>query len=244
MNNTYKIDYKVKYSEVDSNYRMRLDYIVTHFQDITGLHSTEMEVDGKTLLEKSNAFWVLTKFKLRIHRFPEFDESVEIETWPTVAKGVRFGRDYVIGKDGTPLISGTSDWCTLDYETRKPRRVDSIHYPHTMPHREDRSDAGEILRIRESVEDADINHKYRSSFVDIDTNKHTNNIAYLRMILNCFTPEEFNELPLDELQISFLSQTFYGDEITIYKKKTDYGFYIEGQCKETSVFNCTVLLKE
>jgi len=81
----------------------------------------------------------------------------------------------------------------LDFDTRKPRIVDTIHYPHTMPHREDRSDAGEILRIRETVEDTDINHKYLSSFVDIDTNKHTNNIAYLRMILNCFSPDEFNE---------------------------------------------------
>lgn len=244
MNNTYKIDYKVKYSEVDSNYLMRLDHIVTHFQDITGLHSNEMEIDGKTLLEKSNAFWVLTKLKMRIHQFPKFDELVEIETWPTVAKGVRFGRDYIISKDGTPLISGTSDWCTLDYETRKPRRVDTIHYPHTMPHRDDRSDVGDFLRIREAVDDKDFNHIYRSSFVDIDTNHHTNNIAYLRMILNCFTPEEFNELPLDELQISFLSQTFYGDEITVYKKKTGYGFYIEGQCNKTGVFNCVLLLKE
>lgn len=244
MNNSYKIDYKVKYSEVDSDYKMRLDHIVTHFQDITGLHSDEMEIDGKTLLEKSNAFWVLTKLKMKIHRLPEFDETLEIETWPTVAKGVRFGRDYRISKDGIPLISGTSDWCTLDFDTRKPRRVDTIHYPHTMPHREDRSDAGEILRIRETVEDAEINHKYRSSFVDIDTNKHTNNIAYLRMILNCFSPEEFNELQLDELQVSFLSQTFHGDEITVYKKKTDYGFYIEGQCNGMGVFNCVMLVKE
>jgi len=244
MNNSYKIDYKVKYSEVDSDYKMRLDHIVTHFQDITGLHSDEMEIDGKTLLEKSNAFWVLTKLKMKIHRLPEFDETLEIETWPTVAKGVRFGRDYRISKDGIPLISGTSDWCTLDFDTRKPRRVDTRHYPHTMPHREDRSDAGEILRIRETVEDTDINHRYLSSFVDIDTNKHTNNIAYLRMILNCFSPEEFNELQLDELQISFLSQTFHGDEITVYKKKTDYGFYIEGQCNGTGVFNCVMLVKE
>ena len=244
MNNSYKIDYKVKYSEVDSDYKMRLDHIVTHFQDITGLHSDEMEIDGKTLLEKSNAFWVLTKLKMKIHRLPEFDETLEIETWPTVAKGVRFGRDYRISKDGIPLISGTSDWCTLDFDTRKPRRVDTIHYLHIMPHREDRSDAGEILRIRETVEDAEINHKYRSSFVDIDTNKHTNNIAYLRMILNCFSPEEFNELQLDELQVSFLSQTFHGDEITVYKKKTDYGFYIEGQCNGMGVFNCVMLVKE
>ena len=52
MNNSYKIDYKVKYSEVDSDYKMRLDHIVTHFQDITGLHSDEMEIDGKMLLKE------------------------------------------------------------------------------------------------------------------------------------------------------------------------------------------------
>lgn len=242
MNNTYKINHQVKYSEVDSNYRMRLDHIATHFQDITGLHSNEMEIDGKTLLERSNAYWVLTKLKMRLHRLPAFEQTVEIETWPTVVKGVRFGRDYRISKDGKPLISCISDWCTLDHDTRKPRRVDTIHYPHTMPHREDRSAAGDFLRMREAVEQRDYHHTYRSSFVDIDTNEHTNNIAYLRMMLNCFSPEEFKGLPLDQLQVSFLSQAFYGDEILIYKKKTDYGFYIEGQCNGISVFNCLLLL--
>lgn len=243
MNNSYKIDYNVKYSEVDSNYLMRLDHIVTHFQDITGLHSNEMEIDGKTLLEKSNAFWVLTKLKMRIHRFPEFEETVQIETWPTTVKGVRFGRDYNISKDGVPLISCISEWCTIDCDTKKPRRVDTIHYPHSMPHRQDRSDAGEILRLRENVSKENVNHIHCCSFVDIDTNKHTNNIAYLRMILNCFSPSEFGEINICELQVSFLSQTFYGDEITAYKKLTDYGFYIEGQKSDKAVFNCIIILK-
>lgn len=243
MNNFYQIEYNVKYSEVDSNYLMRLDHVVTHFQDITGLHSNEMEIDGKTLLEKSNAFWVLTRLKMRVHRFPEFEETVQIETWPTMAKGVRFDRDYKISKDGMPLISCISEWCTLDYDTKKPRRVDTIHYPHTMPHRLDRSDAGPIIRFKESVDKTNINHTYRSSFIDIDTNKHTNNIAYLRIILNCFSPDEFAELTIDEIQVSFLSQTFYGDEITIYKKKTDYGFYITGLKEGMAVFNCFLVLK-
>ena len=34
------------------------------------------------------------------------------------------------------------------------------------------------------------------------------------------------------------------NEIKIYKKKTDYGFYIEGQCNGTGVFNCVMLVKE
>jgi len=241
MNNNYKTDYKVKYSEVDRFYKMRLDHVFTHFQDITGLHSDEMEIDSKTLLEKSNAFWVLTKVKMKINFFPEFDEKIEIETWPTPSKGARFGREYLISRENTPLISGSSEWCTLDYDTKRRRRADTVHYPHTMPHREDRSGAGDFLRIRETVDKANFNHKHVCSFVDIDTNNHTNNVAYLRMMLNCFSPEEFNSLIIDEMQVSFLSQTFFGDEVSIYKKKTDYGFYVEGQCGSTIVFSCVIL---
>lgn len=244
MNNFYKIDHTVKYSESDSDYHMRLDHIVAHFQDITGLHSGEMEIDGKTMLEKSNAFWVLTKLKMKIERLPEFDETVEIETWPTTAKGVRFGRDYTIRKDGEPLVSCISEWCTLDFDTHRPRKVESVHYPHSMPHREGRSAAGEILRIKETVEENDLHHTYRSSFIDVDTNHHTNNVAYLRMFLNCFSPEEFAAFRPDEFQISFVSQTFYGDEIVLYKKKTDYGFYVEGQREGKSVFICILTAKK
>ncbi len=240
MNNTYKLDYKVKYSEVDSNYYMRLDHIITYFQDVTTLHSTKMEIDGKNLLEKSNAFWVLTKIKLKINRLPKLDDKLEIETWPTTVKGVRFCRDYNINKDGKVLISGVSEWCTLDADNRKPRRVDTISYPHTMPHREDRSEAGEMLRVRETVDKADINHTHISSFIDIDTNKHTNNIAYIRMILNCFSPDEFQDIKISEFQVSFISQTFYGDSITVYKKKTPYGFYIEGKAADTTIFNSII----
>ena len=46
---------------------------------------------------------------------------------------------------------------------------------------------------------------------------------------------------IDEFQINFLSQTFYGDEIKVYKKKTDYGIFIEGKHNGIAVFNCFVI---
>ena len=244
MNNTYKLEHTVSYSEVDSYYKLRLDHVFSHFQNIADLHSQEMGTDGAALLEKSNVFWVLTKVKLKIAEFPQFGETITVETWPLRAKGVRYDRDFALTDKGKAFVMGSSVWCTLDCTSHKPRKVDSVAYPQDMPFREDRSGAGEFLRIKESVCDDDFCYSYRSSFVDIDTNKHTNNVAYMRMVLNCFTPEEFNELQLDEMQISFLSQTFHGDEITVYKKKTSYGFYIEGQCNDASVFNCVILLKD
>ena len=149
----------------------------------------------------------------------------------------------MLSDNGHPLVMGSSEWCTLDYTTKKLRRVDSVAYPqeHDMDFREDRSGAGEFIRTKELISEADLHHTYRSSFVDIDTNKHTNNVAYLRMVLNCFSPDEFEAMHIDEFQINFLSQTFYGDEVKIYKKQIDSGYYIEGKVDDKAVFSCFML---
>ncbi|MBE6780244.1 MAG: hypothetical protein E7545_04615 [Ruminococcaceae bacterium] len=243
MQNFYKTDYTVKSTEIDSNWKMRIDRIVELFQSITGIHSTQMGVDGPTLLKNSNAFWVLTKFKIKIDTLPLMEETVLVETWPTFVKGVRFGRDFLMQKDGKTYVMGSSEWCTLDYTTKELRRANSVCYPADMTHRDYLSGAGDFIRVRETVNESDYNHAHRCAFVDIDTNKHTNNIAYLRMALNCFSPDEFEALNVSDMQITFVSQSYYGDEIKVYKKQIETGFYIEGKLNDKSVFNCVVTLK-
>lgn len=243
MQNFYKTEYKVKSTEIDSNWKMRIDHIVELFQSITGIHSTQMGVDGPTLLKNSNAFWVLTKFKIKIATLPLMEETVLVETWPTFVKGVRFGRDFLMQKDGKTYVMGSSEWCTLDYTTKELRRANSVCYPADMNHRDYLSGAGDFIRVRETVNESDYNHAHRCAFVDIDTNKHTNNIAYLRMALNCFSPDEFEALNVSDVQITFVSQSYYGDEIKVYKKQIETGFYIEGKLNDKSVFNCVVTLK-
>lgn len=39
MNNTYTLQHTISYSEVDSFYKLRLDHIFSHFQNIADLHS-------------------------------------------------------------------------------------------------------------------------------------------------------------------------------------------------------------
>lgn len=243
MNNFYKTDYMVKYSEVDSNYNMRIDYIISAFQNITGIHSKEIGVDGPTVLEKSNGFWVLTKFKLKIEQLPKNEEIIELETWPTTVSSIRFNRDFAMSKSGKIIVTGISEWCILDYDTNAIRKTSSVCYPHKMPHREERSGAGEFIKLRESVNEEHFIYKYRSSFTDIDSNKHTNNVAYIRIALNTFSPEEYEEINIDEFQISFICQTYFGDEIDVYKKKTENGYYIEGKHNDKTVFNVIIKVK-
>jgi len=196
------------------------------------------------LLEKSNAFWIITKFKLKIQDFPRFEETISMETWPTTVDRIRFRRDFLIERMGESIVMGTSEWCTLDYDTKAIRKASSICYPFDMVHRDKESGAGEFFKIKEQVLPTEYHHTHVSSFVDIDTNQHTNNVAYLKMALNTFSPEEFQAIQPAEVQVSFLSQTYFGDSIEVFKKETEYGFYIEGKHREKPVFNCIIIVQK
>ncbi len=243
MNNTYKINHKVKFSEVDVSYNMTPDSIVTYLQDMTGTHSLEMGVDADNMRKKSNAFWIITKIKLKIYSRPRFDDVLEFETWPTTVDRIRFERDYTVSRNGEMLVACRSQWCVLDCDTFKLRRTDSVCYPHDMLHREDRSGAGEFVRSYEKTEDADLAFVHKIRFTELDPNGHTNNVSYLRMALNTFELEEMKELEFDEIQISFASQTYFGDEVKLYRKKTENGYYVEGKKDGAPVFDCIITVK-
>lgn len=107
-----------------------------------------------------------------------------------------------------------------------------------MVHRTDTSGAGDYSRIRDTVTENDFSHSHISRFVDVDPNGHTNNVAYARMVLDTFNPDEFAKINFKEFEIYYISQSYYGDEIRLYRKKTDYGYYVEGKTNGKTTFTC------
>ncbi len=237
MQNTLKFNHYVNYSEVDSKAKQRFDSIVSQFQKATAFHSREMGVDGETTAKKSNAYWVLSKLRFKILSYPNLYDHEEVETYPTTVSAVKFMRDYVISHNGKNLVVGRGEWCTLDIDTHAIRRTSSICYPHSLVHRTDDNGAGDFIRVKEMFTEQDFSQVHIPQFVDIDSNGHTNNVAYVRMALNCFSPEEFANANLNEFEISFSRQSFYGDQIRLYKKQVDNKFFIEGRVDEKVIFN-------
>ena len=60
----------------------------------------------------------------------------------------------------------------------------------------------------------------------------------MRMALNCFDLQEYSAEEINEVEIAYISQTYFGDQIKLYKTKTDYGYYVEGKKDDKTVFTC------
>ena len=239
MQNYFEKRHTVHYSEVDGHFRMRLDHILSTFQTLTFFHSADMEVDAPTLAEHSGAFWVLSRMKYEICRLPEMGEALTMTTWPTAVTPFRFLRDYTLtDASGECVIAGTSEWCTLDIQTRQLRKSSTIAYPYDMVHLERRCGCSPFEKVRVAVTESDYHHTHTVRFGDLDSNGHTNNVMYMRMALDTFAPEEFFMLDIGAVEIEYTAQSYFGDEVMVYKTCVENGLYIEGRVEGKKIFHC------
>ena len=235
MKNFFEIKKTITASEVDSKWTLRFDSILHIFQDIATSHAREMGMGFDNLMKDSNAFWVLSKIKFRLNdKILQFDE-VLAKTWPLKPSLIRFQRDFTI-TCANKAVLGSSEWCILDGTTYGLRKLSSVNYPTSLEHLTETSNAGEFTRFTNQVDIEDYIYTYKAQYTDIDCNNHVNNVSYAKMALNAFTPDEFIDFKFTGFEIHFISQSYYGDEIKIYKKPVDGGVYVEGKLNDKTVF--------
>ncbi len=226
----------INISDVDFNYNLRFDHMLNYLQDVTTLHSYDLKIDRESLIASSNAFWVLTKIKLVFNKLPKWNEETTIKTYPTTITPIRFFREYQLNTKSGANVLGKSEWCVLDGDTKTIRRSNTIVYPTEMEHLPPNPDIPDFIKLRETVTDNDFCFDYTVMNADIDCNRHTNNVVYAKLMLNSFTPTEYDSLNLKGLEINYINQSFHGDTISVYKKCVGDGYYIEGKLQDKTIF--------
>ena len=75
--------------------------------------------------------------------------------------------------------------------------------------------------------------KVRST--NIDFCHHTNNIEYIRFLLNTYTVEQLENSIIKEIEIDYINQSFEGQILDIYKKTVGNKDIFEIKCQEKSI---------
>ena len=236
MKNFYEYTSPVSISSVDQNLNMRLDAIFNVMQDLTTFHSYDMGIDHDSLKSSSNAFFVLSKIKVLIKKLPYSNELVTFKTYPTEVGKIKFFREYQFSGQNGGLIYARSEWCTLDYDLKSLRQSSTIDYPKDIVHLPSNYDIARFSPILCDLSNDDFKYAYTVLSTDIDCNLHVNNVSYVKMAYNAFTPEEYADYDFKEIEINFISQAFYGDSVDVYKKEVDNKVFVFGKLKDKAIF--------
>jgi len=156
--------------------------------------------------------------KVKIIRRPLMGQEVQGETWPGKPGLAKSDRFYRLWDGETLLAEGRTEWAVQDINTGAIRRTDSYGWPDIEP-RQERVCAEPFTRFKPMTEGEMFSYTVGS--MDIDTGRHMNNVAYIRMLLGTFSTAELAGMDIREAEASYRLACFEGETVTIRRALTD-----------------------
>jgi medium-chain acyl-[acyl-carrier-protein] hydrolase len=188
-------DYLVHYYEVDASRRLTLPALVQYFEDIAILHSASVGCDLESY-EESHSGWMLLKWDIRVHALPVFGQTVTVGTRVHAIRRFLADREFAMtASDSTILAEARSNWLFTDTIRRRPLRVPDAQYDAFAVRRESEVDFIEIENVDSAAMPSGDSSRQvftqpvRVATSDIDTNRHVNNVCYLRWACDSLPPE-------------------------------------------------------
>lgn len=225
----------ISMNDVDFSGKTNVANIMTIFQQAVTEHTVVLGVNAPAVKEKLNAKWVITRVRFEINECLSIGDSYTVKTWPLEAKMLRFGRSFIIEKEGRRIASAYTEWCLLDIDTDEVIRAKNL----TMPietYLTDKVITHPFSQKRVEMGKSDAVYTKIIRAGDLDINRHVNNISYIKMALDCFDTNELESTDFKSFEMYYLSQCYEKDEITLYRKDD----CIEARRGDTPVFRCTV----
>lgn len=179
MNDTLILDAVVSYWDVDRDQRLRLPAVFKFLQEAAIKHADQFETGTKASAARGES-WVLNRLAAAIHRYPQYEEPLRVETWSSGIRVFKGYRDFRVYCRDELVVSASSLWLYVDLTAKSlvrvpadvatafPSRAGPVFHPDLDRLRlvPPRDGAGELTKV--SVR-----------YSDIDGNGHVNNTAYL-----------------------------------------------------------------
>lgn len=205
--------FRVRTHEADMYGLARLDALFGYFQEAAGHHARALGV-GRENLEAQECFWVLSRCWMQIHRYPAWGQEVVVRTWPCGIQRLFALRHFRLQDvDGQEFGAGISAWLILDLQKHRPLRPGPFLHEIVMP--DEPPVAGDVLEKQPTVQDMREMRRISVPFSDLDVNRHVNNAAYVRWILDSFDQNQHEQEQIRSIRIDYLAETQLGETISI-----------------------------
>jgi acyl-ACP thioesterase len=196
---------QVRYGEVDPFFRQKIGSLFKLFTDAAVRHSESAGFGPRQLIRTGHA-WVLNKFSVRIHRYPEYGETLRVLTWHRGQKGVRAYREFEIFAGNQRIAAASSVWLYIDMQNKKILRLpETVGADYTV---ETESALGMALDgwkgQRLFPVETHIETTIRRS--DYDPVGHVNNAAYLEYLETSVLADFGETARIITLNIEFLKE--------------------------------------
>ena len=228
--NVWEEDFRVFTFHMDPKGKAHFTSICNFLQEGASMHAESAGFGFEDMMRRSQV-WVLTRLKVIVKAFPVWKDQLSLKTWSRGKNGIFYVRDFTIENDQNEiLVNATSSWAAINIKTRKPELVDGLEDGlHSL---KDKKAINENLGKIPNPTNPKLLRKRTVEYTDIDIVYHVNNVKYIELIVNSFSKEIHMSKNLKEIEINYLGEATYGEEIGIYSEQTGEDTYLVGVVRE------------
>lgn len=224
--------------DCDAAGRVRPAAILSMMASVAGQDYTARGLPYEKLFSIRQVF-LLSKLAFRLHSYPISGETVTLSTWEDGVKAAHMRRSYeFLREDGSPFVSGKSEWILVDPVSRKILRPSQFTgKPLASGGRPvDAPECRKIILPREAEKLA----VRRVMFSDLDHNGHLFSGNYGDVVWD-YLPAELQTATLREFQINYSREATLGEELTLLGHREAGRYEMEGLCGTERCFSCQCL---
>ncbi|AIQ44972.1 hypothetical protein R70723_02930 [Paenibacillus sp. FSL R7-0273] len=234
----------VQASDTDFRSEGKLSFLLDIMQRAADSAVNNLGLSMDKMLEAGMGWMVIT-MDVDISRLPLPNEALTVHTWSKGTKGALWQRDYrIFAEDGLEIASARSIWALVDIDKRKILRPSALPIA-VEPYLED--SVGPLPQKVAIPADVILQEAYRYQvrYSGLDNNGHLNNARYVDICCDAVTLEEWKELKLTGLQITYAQEAKYGTDISILRSEwLKDGIYIRGQATDRVLFEAHLKLEK
>jgi medium-chain acyl-[acyl-carrier-protein] hydrolase len=233
-------EYLISSYDVDAKGKASLPTLSKFMQETAYNHADHLEFGYHQLKEK-NLFWVLSRLLIKIDKYPEWGDKIQIQTWPSGVERLFAYRDFrILDEQGAIIGAAGTAWLMLDVQKRRPQRPEElkarIKFLPNQRALEERP--AKVPGLSNPVEGVFFPVRYS----DLDLYNHVNNAKYIEWILDSFAADMHREFEVTEFEINFLSEAKIGDEAAILTEKLENASPAFGHCIKRKADNRDICL--
>ena len=202
----------------------------------------DLHIDGITAMREYDAMWVFVKNSVRVFRRPAWREEYRLRRFVSGHSAAKLLIDTELFsiENNEPLFHARLELCALDLQTGRIRKASTVGVLNDLPCEEG---FPELTFTRFPKCNSDLQETVKVRSTNLDYCSHTNNVEYLRFILNTYTAKTFAEREISGIEIHYGNQTFEDDEIAVFKYSDLQAEYFSLVSNDKTAVDCMLVWK-
>ena len=199
----------------------------------------ELNIDGLTVLKKYNAFWVFAKTHAKFLKKLGWGDEYTVTAFISSMSLAKMYEDVKVSdKAGNVVLYARVELCVLDKATQRIKKIAVVGVDEAMLSNEE---AEEIIFGKFPICELPLVEQVKVRSTSIDRFHHTNNVEYIRFIMNTYSTRELGEKSIKEIEVIFSGQSYENDVLDVMKAESPDGNLIVLQSDGRPVIKCEIV---